>query len=60
MSQANKLAPPSDEIAEEFNIKYNKDYYSENATIYMSYGKDKPPALLSECPTGISHVGHYF
>jgi choline dehydrogenase-like flavoprotein len=36
------LSPPSEEVAEEFNVKYDMDYWGTETPIYATYGKGRP------------------
>lgn len=42
------LSPPTDEIAEEYKVQYDLEYWGDNAPIYGTYGPQRPPEYLSK------------
>lgn len=45
--QGINLYAPSDEVAEEFNVNYNEEYWGTDAPIWAAFGPKKPPQITS-------------
>lgn len=50
------LTPPNAQVAQEYDVRYNMDYWGTETPIYATYGDGAPAALLSMCLFRTVHV----
>jgi hypothetical protein len=41
------IVPPTEDVAREYKVQYNVDYWGNESSIYAMYGQSSPPSVTS-------------